>query len=301
MKPSCPVCLSSNTRWRYEITRFKPSFHVHLCQSCHCLFQYPQPSNPFGYYHEGYYAGHAPYAYQDERKQYEYHKHVHEARLQTLLKYLPPSLHGGKFLDVGCGFGGFALSASRYFKAYGLDVSAYAINEGKKWLQSYSTDKSVRLFRGSLTQLPKNKELRGGFAVISLVEVAEHLPTPRQDFQAAYQLLLPGGILLVQTANFSAWQAILAGEKYHYFLPGHLVYYTSEGLKNMLKQIGFRHFVEFFPVDFSLMAKWRKARGNWKNFLDWRHALRIGYYHIISRFEFGGRRLTSSYVLYAIR
>lgn len=270
----------------------------------------PKAINAF--YTEGYYTGDAAFSYQDERKKEHYHNFVHRARLSSIerflnksigvSKHMPASGVRHKFLDVGCAFGAFVRAAKTHgFDAYGLDVSRYAVAQGNEIEECGA--QQVRLFQGDLLHLPNKgiaKEVfaQNTFSVITLVEVAEHLEKPSKNFEAAFNLLRPGGVLVIQTANFEGWQASV-GQTYHYYLPGHLVYYTATGLRTLLERIGFRETHEFFPVDFSLWAKWRKAWGDVRRLRDFTRFVRMSFYHVKSKLKWRGFPLTSSYVLYA--
>lgn len=297
---SCPVCNSSDTAHKYHIERY--NFDVHECQTCHSQFQHPLPKNANAFYDEGYFTGAASFSYQDERRQEYYHNFVHNARLKSLILYMGPAYSGcdAPFIDVGAAFGALARAAAKYFKSAGLDVSSYAVREGNK--ASAALKNPARLFQGDLSHLPRTQSAYfqpGSVAAITLIEVGEHLREPRKDLARAFRLLKPGGVLVIQTANFEGWQAVKGGADYHYYLPGHLVYYTATGLKHMLSEIGFREFKDFFPVDFSLWAKWRKAWGEAKGIDTIFRYIRMTFYHVKSKLRWRGRPLTSSYVLYA--
>jgi len=294
---NCPVCNHIETSQKYEILRH--GFTVWECQSCFSQFQYPMPKKPNRYYDEGYYSGTANFSYQDERRQEYFHNFVHYARLKNIISFLGPAYNGAKekFLDVGAAFGAFTRAASRYFAASGLDVSPYAVKEGNKI--SAALQSQAQLFKGDLNHAPRTLVRPNAYTAITLIEVAEHLRTPRVDFKKAYTLLKPGGVLVIQTANFEGWQAVRGGSGYHYYLPGHLIYYTATGLKRLLHDIGFREFKEFFPVDFPLSAKWCKAWGDVKGLKDVLRFWRMSWYHMKSKIHWRGRPLTSSYVLYA--
>lgn len=296
----CPVCDSTRTTHKYHITRHE--FDVRECRDCQSQFRFPPPENADRFYDEGYYTGTANFSYQDERRQEYYHNFVHNARLKSLILFMGRAYSGcdAPFIDVGAAFGALARAAAKYFRSTGLDVSAYAVRGGNK--VSVALKNPARLFQGDLSHLPRHQSgyfAPGTVTAITLIEVAEHLKTPRADFMQAYRLLKPGGVLVIQTANFEGWQAKKGGADYHYYLPGHLVYYTATGLKRMLSEIGFREFKEFFPVDFSLWAKWRKAWGEAKGSGTILRYLRMTYYHLKSKLNWRGRPLTSSYVLYA--
>lgn len=289
---NCPVCLSNNIQDAGTVKSYQVPLYIKRCNNCNSLFQFPLPENVKGMYDEAYYSGTADYAYRDERNQYEYDKHVHFSRLNTMRRFIP----SGRLLDVGCSFGSFVKSANQFYDAYGIDLSSFAAKQGNAWLQEQ------RVFEGTLsTPLPSELFANGSYQVITLFEVAEHLVNPRAELQRAFQLLSPGGMLVIQTANFAAWQAIEEGLDYAYFMPGHLVYYTANGLKGMLAEIGFKRFKEFTPVDFSLIAKLKKSKGSMKKSADYFRWLRISWYHIKSKFKRQGLPLTSSYVLYAFK
>lgn len=296
----CPVCNSPQTTFKYRIERYR--FAVHACADCGSEFQHPTPKNADAYYGEAYYTGAARFSYQDERKWERYHNYVHFARLKTIRKFSP--IAQLKLLDVGCAFGAFVRAATQFGEAYGLDVSAFAVREGNRICKANGS--CARLFQGDLTHLPQNREAKAifapqSFSVITLIEVAEHLTEPRAAFSAAYRLLDNGGLLVIQTANFEGWQAREAGADYHYYLPGHLVYYTATGLKRLLSDIGFRQFKEFIPVDFPLHAKWRKAWGEIQRPSDLLRFWKMSLYHWKSQFRRNGYPITSSYVLYAFK
>ena len=311
----CPVCGGNTTDFKYTIVRH--GFDVWLCAGCKSEFRHPLPRKADAYYDEGYYTGTAAFNYQDERKQEYYHNFVHRARLNNIRRFLSTrnSMASGntvagitsasprpKFLDVGCAFGAFVRAAAHDFDAAGLDVSDFAVREGNKICAT--TGSSAKLYQGDLTHLPKERTARDFFApgtisAITLIEVAEHLQAPRPALTQAYRLLRPGGVLVIQTANFEGLQAVQGGSAYHYYLPGHLVYYTATGLRQMLAEIGVTEFREFCPVDFSLWAKWRKAWGDVRKFSDLKRFWNMSIYHLKSKLRRGGRPLTSSYALYA--
>ena len=298
---NCVVCESNLTEHYHTFTHWKETpFSVYRCSTCKSLFQSPMPHNPNSLYNEAYYTGKQEYSYHDERKQYQYSQFVWNARLQTIKKYVTE----GRLLDVGCSFGGFVQTAShKGFLSVGLDVSSYAIDQGNYWARLNHKNRAfLGLFQGDLLNIPQHFVfLPNSFNVITMIEVAEHLSDPIANFKNAFTLLDNNGVLIIQTANFEGWQFKDAGVHYHYFMPGHLVYYTATALKEMLQKIGFTSFKEFFPTDFSVLAKLRKSRGGFKKIADYKKWIHIIYYHYRSKLKKEGHPLTSSYVLYAFK
>ena len=140
------------------------------------------------------------------------------------------------------------------------------------------------------------------FDIIILIEVIEHLPYPNQVFYKLNQLLSPNGLLILQTANFEAWQAIKEKENYHYYLPGHFYYYNESNLKKILSKNDFTSFISFFGVDFSLFTKLMKSRGNFSKWTDYIFKWsKISAYHFKSKLTYKKKRMTSSMVLYSFK
>ncbi len=114
-------------------------------------------------------------------------------------------------------------------------------------------------------------------------------------------MLESGGVAVIQTADMEAWQSLNAGEKYHYYLPGHLSYFSEKNLTGLLLRTGFRKVKVFRPVDFPLYSKLLKSRGSFKKITDYRKWIQISLYHFMGHFKRKGKPLTSSMVIYAFK
>ncbi len=282
----CPVC---NCRMSplYEIRRFDPPLDIWKCAGCALQSNLTRPDNLGELYSEGYYTGEADYTYEDERKNEAANDQVWQARLKTIQKTNPAP---ASFLDVGCSFGGFVEAASRAgYAARGLDLSHFAVQEGRK--------RGRDLYCGPVDEPTFPAE---DFNVITLIEVMEHLPDPARAARTFHHWLKPGGLLLIQTANFDGLQAKREGPDYHYYLPGHLFYYSAANLKRLLAVAGFRRFKLYRPVDFPLAAKLRKMKlQSAPQSPGFQRLLRTSMYHLKGRMALGDFALTSSMVLYA--
>ncbi|EMY68696.1 class I SAM-dependent methyltransferase [Leptospira vanthielii] len=256
------------------------------CKHCKLQALYPRP-NQKELYSQDYYQGKADYSYIDERENKKFASYVWKARIRNIQKFVP----SGNFLDIGSSFGGFLESAREAgFQIQGVEISEYA--------SRYANENGILTYNGSLTdaKFPKNH-----FSVITMVEVIEHIENPNLFFKELTRILKPGGLLLLQTANFDGWQAKKEGSKYHYYMPGHLFYYSDTILKKILTNLGFNRFVTYFGVDFPLLAKLQKSRGTFKKWKDYFQWFRISYYHYRSKWKKHGYPITSSYVLYAFK
>ena len=96
-------------------------------------------------------------------------------------------------------------------------------------------------------------------------------------------------------------QAKSEKDDYHYFMPGHLSYFTKKNLTNLLKEVGFSKVKVYRPVEFGLLPKLLKSKQHFKKKRDYLKWFRISYYHYKSMIHFGDFSLTSSMVIYATK
>lgn len=283
----CPLC-KSETEYRYTITRFTPNFDILVCKACGLEMQSKMPADDSAFYTEDYYSGRADYAYHDERRQEEFERIVYQARLRKVADYVPAP---ADFLDVGCAYGGLALEAARAgYRAHGLDISQQAVK--------IAHSRGVDANQGRLTD---NIFGAGSMDAVTMIEVIEHLANPAESVQALAEIIRPGGVLVIQTANYSGLQAKTQGADYHYYLPGHLHYFSRSNLTALLKRSGFSKVDFFGGVEFGLIPKLRKSRGSFQSIGDYARWLRISWYHLKSKAAFGNFALTSAMVLYAVK
>lgn len=286
LSEECPLNQTCDWVPLYTTTGKYSGLSIVECKTCKLQALFPRP-NQKELYSKDYYQGKADYTYIDERDHKKYFQYVWKARIRNIKKFVGT----GNFLDIGSSFGGFLeIAREEGFSIQGVEISAYAA--------SYANDSGIPTFNGSLMEanFPDNH-----FSVITLVEVIEHIENPKLFFKELTRILKPGGLLLLQTANFDGWQAKLEGSNYHYYMPGHVFYYSDTILKNILTNFGFSRFVSYFGVDFPLYAKLKKSRGSfhhWKDYLNW---FRISYYHFKSKWKRNGFPITSSYILYAFK
>ncbi len=285
----CALCGSGRIARLYEIRRYTPAFRIDRCDACGFIFMNPRFTETVvrGFYGEDYYRGAAEYAYYDEREAERHARHVWKARLRVIARYA----NGGNFLDVGAAFGGLIKAASALYDVYGIEPSDYSGREARKTFGD-------RIHIGTLDDHPFKS---GFFSAITMIEVIEHLADPACALRECHRLLRDGGVLVVQTANMAGIQSRLRGERYAYFMPGHLSYFTRRNLTDLLLKSGFARVVAHIPVEFGLLPKLLKSRSSFKSAWDYRRWIRIAWYHLISKLHLGDFALTSSMVLYAVK
>lgn len=287
----CKLCNSEDIIEKYIIDKFSKDFLIYECKNCNFMFQNTDVENAYKFYTEEYYKQTQDYSYIDEREKEHFARYVWKKRFKILKKLEKTTGKDKNFLDVGCSFGGLMkVSEENGYKAYGVEVSEYS---GKYSKERFGKD---RVFIGSIenVKLPEEK-----FSIVTMIEVIEHIVDPLKAIFNIYNSMKKGGVLLIQTANMSGLQAKLFGKKYHYFLPGHISYFNHKNLKNLLKEIGFNKIKVYGGVEFGLLPKLLKSRGDFKSLPDYLKWIRISLYHLISKIKICGLFFTSSMVVIA--
>ncbi len=287
----CPNCDTTSSPL-YLINRFQPALDIYRCKACGLQMQnIDKKINLVKLYEKDYYTGNSNYTYYDERKFLKFNEYVWQARLKRISKFVPAP---ADFLDVGCAFGGFALAAKRFgYRSQGIDVSSYAIKHAKT--------EGLSVQQGSIDEPLKQIYSKNSFDVVTLIEVFEHLSHPLQALKNLKEIVRPGGLVLIQTANFLGWQARLYGSSYHYYLPGHLYYYNTKNLRSLFQKYGFSKVYFFRGVDFGLWPKIKKMKGYLGSSTPLLRLMKMCSYHMISKIAYKDFSLSSSMVMYAIK
>ncbi len=288
----CTICGGNNIRF-FERSR-KYNFDVYMCSDCKIGFRYPMPSKEeiANLYSEGYYNGSSSYSYVDERK-VKGSSFVWRERIRKVVEVY--EYYNGRkpenIIDVGCSFGGLLLEASRFgLKPYGVEISRYS--------GGYARKRGIEVFEGHLDEVDLPK---GFFDIVTMVEVIEHLDNPVFSIRKVFESLRDGGVFLVQTANILGLQSRFWGGYYHYYLPGHLHYFSNVGLRKLLNRVGFRKVLEFYPVEFGVLPKLIKVYLNTKGFERYLRLAKTAIYHTLGKVKIENFTLMSSMVMIGVK
>lgn len=289
---SCRVCGSSDVSFFVRSNGYM--FDVYRCRSCGIAFRFPLPTKDeiAGYYTEDYYSGKSRYSYVDERN-VRGSNLVWRRRIKKLIDiYTRENSKKPKtILDVGCSFGGLLDEARNFgLQPYGVEISEYSAN--------YARSRGIQVFVGDISDIDIG---RNRFDIITLIEVIEHLHDPVSVIKKVYNANTEGGVLLVQTANIDGLQSKFWGGNYHYYLPGHLHYFSNTTLRNLLKEVGYGKVYEFYPVEFGLLPKVVKTFLNTKGLYRYLKVLKTTLYHLLGKVRLGNLTLMSSMVMVAVK
>lgn len=174
------------------------------------------------------------------------------------LEALIPSTNGHRLLDVGAHVGIFVqVAQERGWDAWGLEPSKWAAEEGQK--------RGINMIQGTLHQAELDP---ASFDVVTMWDVAEHLPDPLADFTEAARVLKPDGILCIHSMNIESLFAHAMGKHWPWLVEMHLYYYSPQTLTALVEKAGLK--VESWRVQgrylhlgylVSRLAGWNKPLG----------------------------------------
>jgi SAM-dependent methyltransferase len=147
------------------------------------------------------------------------------------------------WLDVGCGDGALVTTAAEFgFDALGLDVR-------KETVQKIAA-LGYKAVEGDFLGISVSKPI----AVVSLMDVLEHLPFPVAALRKAYDILEPNGVLAVSCPNMESvsWQAMDRTRSNPYWLEmEHCHNFSRRLLTSVIRQCGFR------PMRYSVSQRYK--------------------------------------------
>lgn len=258
----CPVCQEQNRK----PSTSGESFIWSRCSNCGLNRLSPRPSMEGlrELYSQEYEPHWPPLAQESNWLRRQLRQRHHSLRIRLVNRAMP---QGGRVLDVGCGSGGFLCSLGQDARWYGegVDFSESAL--------AVARAQQLSVCCGQAQDLPFTP---ASFEIITLWEVLEHLPYPREALLVIRRLLTPGGKLLLSTPNAESWLANMAGPYWPgRTMPYHLYLFSWENLCHLLKMTGFA--VEgrrFLPMERYFLQKtiqtWQESHDRHRFNLLWR-------------------------------
>ncbi|MDP2676857.1 MAG: class I SAM-dependent methyltransferase [bacterium] len=222
------------------------------CEACGFKHIIPIPSDKVLHdlYREEYYTAEKPLYFKRMEEDLDWWNITYTMRLAIFEKYL--SKDRRQLLDIGSGPGYFLLQAKkRGWDGTGIEPSRQA--------SAYSKKRGLTIIESFLNKNTA-KEL-GGFDVIHMSEVMEHLPDPFLMIQLSYDLLRPGGLVCVVSPNdYSPLQKLLrkdhAYKPWWVVPPHHINYFDFGSIARLLQKNSFDVIEKIgtFPMEFFLLA-----------------------------------------------
>jgi SAM-dependent methyltransferase len=248
-RSTCPWCsspaLSVRLRTR-DLVQSKPGrFQLDQCGDCGHIFQNPRLSVVgLDYYYRDFYDGlgeeQAEFMFGASSKSYS-------ARAEMLRPFTTPKA----WLDVGAGHGHFCNVAQDTWPDTifdGLDMSESITEaERRRWIN--------QAHRGMFPELAN--QLAGRYDVVSMHHYLEHTREPLAELDAARNVLLPGGHLLIEVPNPESRFGRLLGRLWvPWFQPQHQHFVPLANLSQALAERGFTPVAvdrgsAHIPIDFT--------------------------------------------------
>jgi SAM-dependent methyltransferase len=206
--------------------RFKVSgCEIWQCERCGLGQAETTGFDPNDYYTGSYFSGERSDGYLD----YQGSEPVLRREFAHSVDFVRRFHASGRLLDLGCAYGFFLKEAQRYFDVTGIELAEDAAQACRQaGLQVYSgvADEATMARVGEVD-------------VITLFDVIEHLPQPRDTLALCCRYLKPGGVIVLTTGDFAALTARLAGAKWRLMTPPqHLWFFTRESLRRMALPLG---------------------------------------------------------------
>ncbi len=248
---TCPVCASAIRAWREKATSYG-RFRIDVCTGCGFAFVNPRPSFEFLM---DFYAK-LGFGTMDvtEVPTKESVMAQEEADPNSILdaQRLAATLAGllqrqgkqpGRFLDIGCGYGFFALEAIRK----GFEVTALDLATNKRKVMKEIT--GIEPVASSFEDFQGDS---GSFSAILMSQILEHVSDINQWMTKANTLLQEGGVLAIALPNFDNAFRYFLGERGPYIIPPeHLNFFNGRSLSRLLEKHGFKvegvHWVSRMP------------------------------------------------------
>ncbi|WP_144728447.1 class I SAM-dependent methyltransferase [Extensimonas perlucida] len=135
------------------------------------------------------------------------------------------------WVDVGCGDGTLTMTAADYgFAAVGLDARQETVSRIRQL--------GFRAEQGDFMKM----KFEGQLDVLSMMDVLEHIPYPRDALRKAAQLLRPGGVIVISLPDLtcSSWKVMDAAKANPYWIEiEHHHNFSRQRLVALLKECGF--------------------------------------------------------------
>ncbi len=186
----CDVC--GHNSWKYDSLHTRKfgiettKFSIFSCRRCHFFRLLPLPTNEeLGCIYAGYAEKGGRFMVEQQRIQEIYPRKLERLKMIS---------NGHRLLDVGAGLGAFVYVARlKGFDAFGIEYSREQCEQARK---RYDVD----LINDVIENWQRHFEPQS-LNIINLHHVFEHLLHPRQVLKTLCDLLVPGGILLVEVPN----------------------------------------------------------------------------------------------------
>ncbi len=235
--PKCLACESATTTFWFEKSNDHGRYPISRCKSCGSAWVYPRPSeDAIRQFYEKYNRHPVDLSIdalfgrvlQQER---DYPNSTIDA--QRMVARCRTLTRGGKFLDVGAGYG----FSSRAALDAGFEVTALEPSSVSRAIIKKLTDLTAEpnMLTDAFVQAHP-----GGFDAILLSQVLEHMLDVQAVIDQLGSMLAQGGILCLAVPHFGSTISRVQGKRDMFISPPeHVNFFTRAGLEKLLTGRGF--------------------------------------------------------------
>ena len=227
----CPVC---GDKRKKRIHR-NPPVNVVRCLRCNTIYLNPRFVNS----QQHYWDSNLEYVSKKYAKTLEnIQNHPRYLNYQEIVQSLNQLKPSGRFLDVGAHIGNVLYLARELgYETYGVEPSLSMVTVARDF-------RKLTIFHGFLDEAHYPDQF---FDIITLIDVLEHVETPKILLQELHRILKPGGILFIRIPNgayeklkFAFLYPLFGQHCFDFFATHeHLVHYTQDTLKLQAESQGF--------------------------------------------------------------
>lgn len=213
----CPIC--NQNSWSRHLN------DLVKCQTCEFIRAHEKyfKIDPLKFYGEKYFSS--------EYGNYTKEQVALEKNFRDRIKRIGEYKTSGKLLEIGCAHGYFLKNAQKYYQCFGIDLNPKVTRVTKE-------NTKATIFTGDFL---KQKFQRNYFDIICMFDTIEHIKYPEKYLKKMYEILKPGGIVVIETGDIGSLIAKVQGRSWRLImLPDHLQYFTKISLNRLLINSGFK-------------------------------------------------------------
>jgi len=231
---NCHLCGASDRRVRYRgrdlLHGTRGEFTIVECVSCGFLYLSPRPdqSEIDRYYPSDY----MPFRRPLQQESSAVHRYDRGIGLRRRCRMIQRWKQTGSLLDVGCGTGDFlvAMRSVPGWSVRGLEPSSGAAEQARA-LSGLEVDQVF---------LDQAEYPAGSFDVVTLFDVFEHLPDPREALRRINNWLRPDGVVVLGLPNRRSVEASFFGEYWAGLdVPRHFSIFSPGDVRRLLRETGY--------------------------------------------------------------
>lgn len=148
-------------------------------------------------------------------------------RIGKLRNEIPPQ--NDKLLDVGAASGIFLnLAQQDGYETEGIEPSDFLVKEAKNRY-------GLELFKGTVEEF----ETENKYAVITLLDIIEHLVNPDAFMSHVDRLIADNGILVLVTPDVNSLTARLMGKRWWHYRIAHINFFNLPSIRFLLEKHGY--------------------------------------------------------------